>query len=49
MDARIDVRTDELRQKIGKPRQEMNVQFRWMVATMVAVGGLIVATLKLLP
>lgn len=49
LDTKINARTDELRQEIGELRREMNVQFRWMVATMVAVGGLIVATLKLLP
>jgi len=35
--------------KIDEVRREMGVQFRWMVGTMVAVGGLIVAALKLLP
>ena len=49
LDTKINARTDELRQEIGELRREMNVQFRWMVVTMVTVGGRIVATLKLLP
>jgi len=49
LDAKIDARTDGLDAKIEGLRREMNVQFRWMVATMVAVGGLVVAALKLLP
>ena len=49
LDAKIDARTDELRQEMSELRGEMSVQFRWMVATIVAVGGLIVAALKLLP
>ena len=40
---------ERLDDKIDEARREMSVQFRWMVATMVAVGGLIVAALKLLP
>jgi len=60
LDAKIDARTDGLDAKIEGLRQEMDakieglhreiaVQFRWMVGTIVAVGGLIVAALKLLP
>lgn len=49
LDAKIDARTDELRQEMSELRREVNVQFRWMAATTVAVGGLIVAALKLLP
>ena len=49
LDAKIDARTDELCQEMSELRQEMSVQFRWMVGTIVAVGGLIVAALKLLP
>ena len=49
LDAKIDARADELRQEMSELRQEMSVQFRWMVGTIVAVGGLIVAALKLLP
>ncbi|MFQ5826159.1 MAG: hypothetical protein ACE5IA_02270, partial [Dehalococcoidia bacterium] len=49
LDTKIDARTDELRQEIGDLRREMGVQFRWMLGTMVAVGALIVAALKLLP
>jgi hypothetical protein len=48
MDAKIDARTGELRQEIGELRRVMNVQFRWMVGTMVAVGALVVAILELL-
>ena len=52
VDARIgELRQEmgELRQEIGELRREMGVQFRWVLGTMVAVGGLIVAALKLLP
>jgi len=49
LDAKIDARTDGLDAKIEGLRREMNVQFRWMLGTMVAVGALIVAALKLLP
>jgi chromosome segregation ATPase len=48
LDAKIDGRSHELRQEIGKLHQTMNVQFRWMLTTMVAVGALIVAILELL-
>jgi len=50
---RLNTKVDELRKemdaKIEELCREMNVQFRWMVATMVAVGAVIVAALKLLP
>ena len=49
LDEKIDARSDGLDAKIEGLRQEMGVQFRWMMATTVAVGGLIVAALKLLP
>jgi chromosome segregation ATPase len=49
LDAKIDARTDGLDAKIEGLRREMNVQFRWLLGTMVAVGALIVAALKLLP
>ena len=49
LDEKIDARTEELRQEIGELRRTMNVQFRWMLTTMVAVGALIVAALKFLP
>jgi len=60
LDAKIDARTDGLDAKIEELRQdmdakieglhrEMSVQFRWTVATIVAVGALILAALKLLP
>jgi chromosome segregation ATPase len=49
LDEKIDARTGELRQEIGQLRREMSVQFRWVLGTMVAVGALIVAALKLLP
>jgi predicted nucleic acid-binding Zn-ribbon protein len=48
MDAKIEARTGELRQEIGDLRRVMNVQFRWLVTTMVAVGALVVAILELL-
>ena len=48
LDAKIDTRTRELRQEIGDLRRTMNVQFRWLVTTMVAVGALVVAILELL-
>lgn len=35
--------------KIEGLRQDVSVQFRWVLGTMVAVGALIVATPKLLP
>jgi predicted RNase H-like nuclease (RuvC/YqgF family) len=50
---RLDTKVDELRQemdaKIEELHREMSVQFRWLVTTMVAVGALVVAALKLLP
>ena len=49
LDAKIDGRAHELRQEIGELRRTMNVQFRWLLTAMVAVGALIVAILKLLP
>jgi chromosome segregation ATPase len=49
MDAKIGARARELRQEIGDLQRTVSVQFRWMVTTMVAVGALIVATLKLWP
>ena len=53
LDAKIDARSDGLDAKIDakieRLRRDMNVQFRWMLGTMVAVGALIVAALKLLP
>ena len=49
LDEKIDTRSDGLDAKIEGLRQEMGVQFRWVLGTMVAVGGLIVAALKLLP
>ena len=48
MDAKIDGRAHELHQEIGELRRTMNVQFRWMLTTMVAVGALIVTILELL-
>jgi len=40
---------EKLDAKIEGLHQDMSVQFRWVLGTMVAVGALIVATLKLLP
>jgi len=48
LDAKIDARTGDLRQEISDLRRTMNVQFRWLVTTMVAVGALVVAILELL-
>jgi chromosome segregation ATPase len=56
----LDAKIDRLRQdmdakifgldaKIEGLNREMSVQFRWVAGTMVAVGALIVAALKLLP
>ena len=56
MDARIeglrsemDVKIEGLRQDMGELRRDMDVRFRWTLTTMVAVGALILAALKLLP
>ncbi len=49
LDAKMDARTDGLDAKIEGLRHDMGVQFRWTLTTMVAVGALIVAVLKLLP
>ena len=42
LDAKIDAKIEEL-------RRDMDVRFRWTLATMVAVGALVLAALKLLP
>ena len=51
--ARLDAKIEELRRdmdaKIEELRRDMDVRFRWTLATMVAVGALILAALKLLP
>jgi len=49
LDAKIEGLCQEMDAKIEELRREMGVQFRWMMATTVAVGGLVVAALKLLP
>ena len=49
LDAKIDARSDGLDAKIEELRRDMDVRLRWTLATMVAVGALIVAALKLLP
>ena len=49
LDAKIEGLRQEMDAKIEELRREMGVQFRWMMATTVAVGGLVVAALKLLP
>jgi hypothetical protein len=50
---KLDAKIDELRQdvdaKIDGLRQDIDTRFRWTLTTMVAVGALIVAALKLLP
>jgi chromosome segregation ATPase len=45
----MDVKIEGLDAKIEELRRETNLQFRWMLTTMVAVGAVIVAALKLLP
>ena len=40
---------EKLDAKIEGLRQDMDVRFRWTLATMVAVGAVIVAALKFLP
>ncbi len=40
---------EKLDAKIEELRQDMDVRFRWTLATMVAVGAVIVAALKFLP
>jgi hypothetical protein len=40
---------EKLDAKIDGLRRDVSVQFRWVLGTMVAVGALIVATLKLWP
>jgi phosphoglycerate-specific signal transduction histidine kinase len=49
----MDANTNGLRQdmdaNIDGLRQDMDMRFRWTLTTMVAVGALIVAALKLLP
>ena len=49
LDEKLDSGLERLEAKIEGLRREVNVQFRWMLGTMVAVGALIVAALKLLP
>jgi len=49
LDAKIDEGFERLDAKIESLRRDMNVQFRWTLGTMVAVGALIVAALKFLP
>ena len=49
LEEKIDARSDGLDAKIEGLRRERGVQFRWVLGTMVAMGGLIVAALKLLP
>ncbi len=49
LDAKIDGLRQDMDAKIEGLRQDVSVQFRWVLGTMVAVGALIVATLKLLP
>ena len=49
LDAKIDGLRQDMDARIEGLRQDMSVQVRWVLGTMVAVGALIVATLKLLP
>jgi len=49
MDAKIDGLRQGIDAKIEVLHRDVSVQFRWVLGTMVAVGALIVATLKLLP
>jgi chromosome segregation ATPase len=45
----MDAKIEGLDAKIERLSREMSVQFRWVLGTMVAVGALIVAALKLWP
>jgi hypothetical protein len=49
LDAKIDGSRQDMDAKIEGFRRDVSVQFRWVLGTMVAVGALIVATLKLWP
>jgi hypothetical protein len=49
LDAKIDGLRQDMDAKIEGFRRDVSVQFRWVLGTMVAVGALIVATLKLWP
>ena len=46
---RLDVKIDSLRNDIAELRREMGTYVRWTITTMVAVGALVVAAIKLLP
>jgi len=49
LDAKIDGLRQDMDAKIERLRQDMDMRFRWTLTTMVAVGAVIVAALKLLP
>jgi|GEM_PF-3359138 len=49
LDAKIEGLRQDMDAKIEGLRQDMDVRFRWTLATMVAVGAVIVAALKFLP
>jgi len=49
LDAKIEGLRQDMDAKIEGLHRDVSVQFRWVLGTMVAVGALIVATLKLLP
>ena len=42
LDAKIDARTEELRQEIGELRQEMAVQLRWIIG--IVIGAMLAMT-----
>jgi len=45
----MDAKIDSLRNDIAELRREMGTYVRWTITTMVAVGALVVAAIKLLP
>lgn len=45
----MDRRFELVDERLDTLHREMRIQLQWMVGTTVAVGGLIVAALKLLP
>ena len=42
LDAKIDARTEELRQEIGELRREMAVQLRWIIG--IVIGAMLAMT-----
>lgn len=49
LDAMIDSLRKDMDARFEELRREMGTNMRWMITTMVAVGALIVAAIKLLP